>query len=198
MEDRLRCGMCGAPATIHFTKFIGGKMTSMHLCQKCAENFEKHKIPVIKFAEMIAKKLLKNGALKEKTGKNGVPAKKKSCPNCGWNERDFGMSELLGCPKCYEIFVPQLERYLPKIHGTSQHVVPENSLEPAKNSGKIAAAGTIKEENLSEEQLRELIKNSVANDDYATAALARDILKKRAKKPAARRTKKKANEDEQH
>lgn len=53
------------------------------------------------------------------------------CPSCKMTADDFERSNCVGCEKCYETFLPEVEKAVTLIHGKSHHVgkVPENVFE---------------------------------------------------------------------
>lgn len=154
-------------------------MRKIHLCEQCAAKHNAAEMPLIKFAEMITKKLFG-----EKLGKEIIEGTVKSfsekdlklgkkCPNCGLSESELEKNERFGCPQCYEVFEKELKAILPKI----QHAdaVPAKALS----------------ENPSLEDLEKALRDAVAKENYLLAAQTRDriaALKETAKKP--KRTKK--------
>lgn len=45
-----------------------------------------------------------------------------TCPVCGFSEKEFANTLMLGCPHCYEVFVANLETMLPRLHRATAHV----------------------------------------------------------------------------
>lgn len=186
MSEDLKCRICGAPATIHLTQIINGKMKKIHLCEKCAAKHNAAEMPLIKFAEMITKKLFG-----EKLGKEILEGNVKSfsekdlklgkkCPHCGLSESELEKSERFGCPHCYEVFEKELSAILPKI----QHA----NCAPAAAipSGDTSVPAKNLSENPSVEDLEKILRSAVAKEDYLLAAKTRDkiaALKEAAQKP---------------
>ncbi len=197
MSEQHKCNICGAPATIHFTQVIDGKIFSAHLCEKCASMCGAKKFPLMKFAEMLARKVLGKELCKEVfEPENPAKRAKKTCPNCGMTDREFSRAEILGCPKCCETFATELDEILLKIQKTKSHVSATKSSDKKNNEQKTKER---KEGDFSEEQLRELIKSSVAKDDYETAAFARDLLRGKTKKaPNTERTERQRHPAKRH
>ena len=191
MSEDLKCRICGAPATIHLTQIINGKMRKIHLCEQCAAKHNAAEMPLIKFAEMITKKLFG-----EKLGKEIIEGTVKSfsekdlklgkkCPNCGLSESELEKNERFGCPQCYEVFEKELKAILPKI----QHA----DAVPATDTANINSSVPAKtlSENPSLEDLEKALRDAVAKENYLLAAQTRDriaALKETAQKP--KRTKK--------
>lgn len=192
MSEELKCQICGAPATVHLTQIINGKMRKIHLCEKCAAKHNATELPLIKFAEMITKKLFgeKLGkeilegtakAFSEKDLKLG-----KQCPKCGMSESELEKHERFGCPQCYETFAEALNTLLPKIQHAN--AAPEGSAPaPAAPAKKRQAAPQV-----SVESLEQALRDAVAKEDYKLAATLRDQIAALKNKPAKATRKKTA------
>lgn len=192
MSEELKCQICGAPATVHLTQIINGKMRKIHLCEKCAAKHNATELPLIKFAEMITKKLFgeKLGkeilegtakAFSEKDLKLG-----KQCPKCGMSESELEKHERFGCPQCYETFADALNALLPKIQHAN--AAPEGSAPaPAAPAQKRQAAPQV-----SVESLEQALRDAVAKEDYKLAATLRDQIAAQKNKPAKATRKKTA------
>ncbi|MGN0834675.1 MAG: hypothetical protein ACI4QA_02440 [Candidatus Spyradosoma sp.] len=191
MSEAFKCDICGAPATVHLTQIIDGKTRKVHLCEKCAAKQNAPELSVIKFAEMLTKKLfgdkvgseILKGAIEifEKK-QNGVETK---CPNCGLSETDFLKNERFGCARCYDVFSDALGMILPKL----QHAV---SMEGIAAEAVSASAGGAPEETPAAapeaettEALEKRLRAAVEKEDYALAAKLRDALRERRKTAAA-------------
>ncbi len=184
MSEELKCQICGAPATVHLTQIINGKMRKIHLCEKCAAKHNATELPLIKFAEMITKKLFgeKLGkeilegtakAFSEKDLKLG-----KQCPKCGLSESELEKHERFGCPQCYETFAGALNALLPKIQHAN--AAPEGNVPmPATPAKKRKATPQI-----SVETLEQALRDAVAKEDYKLAATLRDQIAALKSKPA--------------
>lgn len=177
MNEDLKCQICGAPATIHLTQIVGGKVTKVHLCEKCAEKHDTTEIPLIKFAEIITKKLfgeklgkeILEGTVKAFTEKDVNLGKK--CPNCGLSESELNKTERFGCPKCYEVFADELNAILPKIqHANAAPASLTSAGTPSKAKDDPAAPKT-------KEELEKILAEAVAREDYLLAAKTRDQIK---------------------
>lgn len=188
MSEDLKCRICGAPATIHLTQIINGKMKKIHLCEKCASKHNANELPLIKFAEMITKKLFGEKLGGEILSGNVTSFSKKDvklgkkCSKCGLSENELEKNERLGCPQCYETFENELNAILPKI----QHAdaVPEASIPSVLKTAsekRVPDAPTV-------EELKKLLDEAVAREDYLHAATLRDQIanfkqQKKAKPP---------------
>lgn len=188
MSEALKCDICGAPATIHLTQIVDGKMRKVHLCEKCAAKHKAEELPIIKFAEMITKKLfgeklgkeILDGAVKS-FDENEFSGGKK-CPDCGTTAADFEKNERFGCPRCYSVFASELESILPKI----QHAVAQDA--SAKSDISVGAKTlSAEQKTLSVEELERALSVAVAKQDYALAAKIRDSIRDLKNPPRPKR-----------
>ena len=220
MSEEYKCDICGAPATVHLTQIVDGKIHKVHLCEKCAAKSKVAELPILKFTEMLAKTLAAGGkkaaqeiASTESAGR--APAK--VCPVCGMTDVVFEQKRLIGCPHCYEVFSEEIDALLPEIQpghnyrgdATAKNAVPTKNAAAGKKPGESVPAAKA-DVPVSPEALRRRLKSAVAAEDYALAARLRDEIRraetpaeksvsdkpKSAKKPAARpsRPRKKSSE----
>lgn len=168
-------------------------MRKVHLCEKCAAKHNAGQMPIIKFAEMITKKLfgeklgkeILSGAVQafaEDEFKGG-----KKCPQCGTSLGELEKHERFGCAQCYFVFADELNAVLPKIQ---QVKAPGAADESEKNSGDAPKKATRNagDEELSEAELEKILQSAVAQENYALAAQTRDRIQK-LKRRAARKKK---------
>lgn len=181
MSQNFKCDICGAPATVHLTQIINGKVQKIHLCEHCAGK----KIgeddmfpPLMKVMETIAKKYASaKGKLSERKDGQEVDdtasPDEKRCPKCGMTASLFEKDNRLGCPNCYDVFSEKIDALLPEIQGGKNYV--------GNAKGKISA-GTQSDEKKSVEELRARLKKAVAEEDFLLAANLRDQLRALEKK----------------
>lgn len=183
MSEAFKCDICGAPATVHLTQIIDGKTRKVHLCEKCAAKHNAPELSVIKFAEMLTKKLfgdkvgaeLLKGAIEifEKK-RNGDETK---CPNCGMSETDFLKNERFGCARCYDVFSDALSVILPKLQRAD--ALPGNAAPAAPDAGAPAGTPQDAPETETTDALEKRLRAAVEKEDYALAAKLRDALRER-------------------
>lgn len=194
MSEEYKCDICGAPATVHLTQIVDGKIHKVHLCEKCAAKSKVAELPILKFTEMLAKTLAAGGkkaaqeiASTESAGR--APAK--VCPLCGMTDVVFEKKRLIGCPHCYEVFSEEIDALLPEIQpghdyrgDAAKSAVPAGKPVGGKTSGEGAPSGSEAGVPVSIDALRSRLQSAVAAEDYALAARLRDEIR-RAEKPAA-------------
>lgn len=195
MPENFQCMICGAPATVHLTRIIDGKIYKMHLCEKCAASGKFSELPLLKFTEMLKKALAAGG----KNPDEAVPVSKvdaaqkakKTCAVCGMTDIEFEQRKLFGCAHCYETFAEEFNALLPRIQRGKEYCgnARKTSDESAEKSAGTAApesaeksAGTTAPdaaESVSHriDELRRNLKLAVARENYALAARLRDELR---------------------
>ena len=155
------CQSCHArKATVHLTEIVGNKeKKELHLCEQCAQQQGTTGMEIM---GLISSAFGPSG----KTA--GTPASDLRCGACGLAYTEFRSRGRLGCPQCYEVFRPQLESLLEKIHGNDKHV--------GKIPGGASAADRSREKRLV--ALRRQLHAAVKGEDYELAAKLRDELKR--------------------
>ena len=160
------CDICKKnPATIHFTQIINGKVTEVHICEKCA--IEKGLLNKDKMDFSIGDIL--SGFLSGKTEperKEGIKADIK-CSFCGMTYSDFQKTGKLGCSECYHAFEKQLLSLFRKVHGTTQHT--------GKIPKRISQYMTDKRQ---VNELRQQLEAAIKEERFEDAAALRDEIKK--------------------
>lgn len=172
MSEQYKCDICGAPATVHLTQIVDGKIHKVHLCEKCAAKSKVAELPILKFTEMLAKTLIGGKkdtdelASTESVGREAG----KVCPVCGMTDLVFGKKHLFGCAHCYEVFSEEMTELLPKIQRGRQYRGDAGTRTASKKSS--VKKGTSAEL----ERLRLRLKDAVKNEDYVLAAKLRDEM----------------------
>lgn len=115
----MQCEACGkAPATITYTEHREDKISTLRLCQKCAQerglniSLTSKKFPL---AEPLA--ALAEGIMPEEKDKLSALC----CRSCELPFSTFAATGRLGCPDCYVSFAAQLKPLLRKAHGSTSH-----------------------------------------------------------------------------
>ncbi len=181
-----KCDICGAPATVHLTQIVDGKMHKVHLCEKCAAKSKVAELPILKFTEILAKTLAAGG--KKATQELSDPEDigrfpNKVCPACGMTDIVLKKKHLIGCSRCYEIFSEEIDALLPEIQPGRDY---RGDAAGEKNSPAPAAEPECKIGSL--EELRRLLKTAVSKEDYARATTLRDKIRRAEKRATAGET----------
>jgi len=162
------CDNCGErEAAIHLTQIVNNSVTTMHLCEQCAEQkggetgASVAKFPLGDFLASLGK----TGTEQAEAG-SGV-----ACPSCGATLKDFRDTGRLGCAVCYTTFDAHLRDLLRRLHGSSQHAGERYAALVAVD----AVADTGGQQALGE--LREQLRRAIAEENFELAAELRDKLK---------------------
>jgi protein arginine kinase activator len=156
------CDICKQNvAKVHLTQIIEGKTKKVDLCEACskAKGIDDPK----GFA--LADLLLGLGAAQQ-MDQAAAPTGLR-CPTCGFTHADFKKSGRLGCPDCYNSFAEGLEGVLKTMHKGTRHL--------GKTPGRMRHSRDLEERI---EVLQKRLEKAVAQEDFETAAMVRDELKR--------------------
>jgi protein arginine kinase activator len=116
--------------------------------------------PVVKKSVTEIFKLLQMSAQKAKR----EPAV--ACPECGMTLAEFRQRGRMGCPRDYDLFAPQLQELLERVHGSTRHV----GRRPGVDEVAQARMQRVSE-------LRNALEAAIREEAYESAARIRDELK---------------------
>ncbi len=173
-------------ATIHIQEVMDGKKKAIHLCAVCAaEKSQDQGIGDFNIAQLlynITEKLDLPGlteVLGQAQNKQASAAQspiqdpaaettgQPQCPECGWNSEKLRQTGRLGCPNCYSVFKPILDKAIPNMHRGKTHI------------GKSPAGNA---QNTAPRQMSELIalqkelEIAIQDERYEDAAKLRDRI----------------------
>lgn len=131
-----------------------------HLCEVCAKAMNLPHNPVVKKSVAEIFKLLQASAQRVRRD----PAV--TCPECGMTLAEFRQRGRMGCPKDYELFAPQLQELLERVHGATRHV----GRRPGVDESTLARMQRVTE-------LRHALETAIREEAYESAARIRDELK---------------------
>lgn len=171
------CQECNQrPATLHFTNFINGEKTEMHLCEKCAQ--EKGELFMLNSASGFSLSNFLGGLLnidpafqqpqKEAFHQQSIL----QCERCSMTFPQFIKAGRFGCSHCYETFNDQLNSVLRRLHGGNW-----------SHSGKIPKriGGNLHvRKNL--ETLKNQLQQLISHEEFEKAAEVRDQIRSLEKK----------------
>jgi protein arginine kinase activator len=161
------CQNCGEhPAVIHLTQIVNNSVTTLHLCDSCAEEkgvqtaSTATKFPLSDFLASMGK-----GA----SAHLQVTDEKTGCTACGATLGDFRDTGRLGCPQCYDSFHNHLKDLLRKLHGSSKHVGERYEVDVVPV--ETESTGGV------EEDLRAQLEEAIQAEQFELAAQLRDRIK---------------------
>ncbi len=158
----MKCDHCEKPAIVHEIVIQQGNSSEVHLCAEHAIAAG-YPLPIEQpiadiFPKLGAVVKVEGAVTKERTPK---------CAACGLTFASFRKTATLGCPACYEAFMPLLEQVIGRAQrGATHHV------------GRSPPGGVDSErlQNLRAKLMHDL-EVAVAGEDYERAAKLRDELK---------------------
>ncbi len=156
----MKCDSCGTnEAYIHYTKIINGKYKEEHLCEECAlKNYD--------FDKTFSMNKLFTGLIDGYKDINETKDEVK-CDFCGLTYSKFSKDGKFGCSQCYDTFKDKLDPLIKGLHGHNIH----RGKIPLNSSDSIY----LKRE---EDNLQIELENAVKMEEFESAALIRDKLKK--------------------
>lgn len=159
------CDLCSKnQATVHLTEIIDDQMSELHLCEECARKKSLQMEQQFGLADLLA------GLAEFAKPGEEVEAAGMKCLNCGLTYAEFKKIGRLGCSQCYLAFNKYLMPLLRKIHGSSRHtgkMLSGVSAKPRKR-GKVGIA-----------ELRTMLQQAIANEEFEEAARLRDKIRER-------------------
>lgn len=171
------CQECGKrPATLHFTKIVGGEKNEFHICESCARE-KGEGIPGT--ANGFSIHSLLSGLLDFEPangGANGGFAVKQPvrCDKCGLTYAQFSKMGRFGCSRCYSQFGDKVDPILKRVHGSTTHV------------GKVPKrAGTTIQLKREIETLRRELQERIEREEFENAAQLRDRIRELERNVAA-------------
>ena len=151
------CEKCGKNnATVMYTQIINGQKSTLNICSACASG------------ESIFDNfgsLLNFGV--RPSSQNTV------CPVCNMTLSEFSRKGRAGCGECYNTFRSHASAMLKKIHGSAKHVTGEEQAEEKKHEANPKNPL---------EELKEQLKNAIAEENFEQAAILRDKIREEEKK----------------
>ncbi len=162
------CEECGQnEACYTVSVMMNGNVTQRHLCADCMAKMNmnlaagniKHLLGAIMAAI--------TGGGEEQAAPAIPPEQDVACERCGTLLSQFTQTGRLGCPDCYRVFREQLTPMLQQIHGRVQHAGRKPlDTEAAQRRRSLY------------ERLSRQLEQAVAAEDYESAAVLRDQLRR--------------------
>ena len=158
MGKSLKCDLCDKPATVHLTQIVNNQIHKLDLCESCAAAKGVTDPNGFSLADLLVKGGESGGGPVEDVGI--------VCEHCGFTQKDFKRLGRLGCPSCYEVFMPLLEPVLANMHKGVSHL----GKVPAKAIARRSVADRVAE-------LEAKLQAAVDEEKYEDAARYRDEIK---------------------
>jgi len=162
----MQCEECGnRPATLHFTKFVNGEKTELHICEPCARE-KGESLPGANGGFSIHNLL--SGLLDFESPKTNPAAKAPAvkCETCGMTYSQFSKIGRFGCNDCYKHFAEKLDPLLKRVHGNTVHV----GKVPKRAGGHLRTKREI-------DRLKKEMLGRIEREDFESAAQLRDRIR---------------------
>lgn len=166
------CQECNQrPATLHFTNFLNGEKTELHLCERCAqekgEMFMMNNGPGFSINSLLAGLLNMQPGFAEEKKEPFQADKVLQCPQCSMTFSQFVKVGRFGCATCYDAFRNQLTPIIRRLHsGNFTH----SGKIPKRIGGDIHLRKTI-------DDLKQTLKNLISEEEFEKAAETRDQIR---------------------
>ncbi|MEO3947948.1 UvrB/UvrC motif-containing protein [Gorillibacterium sp. CAU 1737] len=167
------CQECGKrPATLHFTKIIGGEKTESHLCETCARE-KGEQIPGtpggFSIHNLLSGLLNYDSAVMQ--GAVAAPPLNNRCEECGLTYAQFSKLGRFGCSSCYQAFGDRLDPLFKRVHGSTTH------------SGKVPLrSGGILQQRRELQTLKQQLADLIQQEEFEKAAATRDQIRELEKR----------------
>jgi protein arginine kinase activator len=159
----MKCDHCDKPAVVHEVVIKGGVTSEVHLCAEHAAQ-KGYQVPTVPVTQLLAQ-FAGQVPVVQPAPQRRDPAGAR-CPGCGLSFAEFRQSGVLGCPGCYEAFMPQLGTVIERAQAGAVHHV---GRAPRRLEG-LADRAAMRSKLLQE------LDAAVAAEQYERAASLRDRL----------------------
>jgi len=158
------CQQCNQkPANVQITQTINNQKSVIYLCEGCASTRQDSLVDYPFNMGNLLTSIMENiYAISQKPVKESSPY----CNNCGMTFEEFTNNGKFGCANCYNAFGSRLVPIFRRLHGSNTH----NGKVPAKkNIVKMAEKELL--------SLKEMLEESIKNEEFEKAAVIRDKIK---------------------
>jgi len=159
----MKCDHCDKPAVVHEVVIKGGITTEVHLCMEHAAA-KGYQVPNAPVTQLLAQFVGQLPAVQISARRE--PAAQARCPSCGLAFAEFRQSGVLGCPGCYEAFMPQLGAVIERAQAGAVHHVGRTPKHLEGMADRVAMR----------QRLLHELDAAVAAEQYERAASLRDQL----------------------
>lgn len=150
------CSQCGAAPTVFVTAVSAGQVTTKAYCKEHAHEaglLDPHAfdlLPIEAPAPVTAELLAPRG---------------RTCPSCGFSQREFEKRGRVGCATCYTTFGVEVRSMLPSIHAGTLHLgkLPQKALEAQAVGSRL-------------KHYQSELQRAIAAEEFEAAARFRDKI----------------------
>ncbi len=159
----MKCDLCNNPSVVHEVVIKSGVTTEVHLCSEHAAA-KGYQVPTAPVKQLLAQFVGQTPTIHVTTRRDAIGQTR--CPGCGLTFSEFRQTGVLGCPGCYEAFMPQIGAVIERAQAGAVHHVGRS---PLRTEG-VADRAALRQRLLHE------INAAVAAEQYERAASLRDQL----------------------
>jgi protein arginine kinase activator len=161
----MKCDHCDKPAVVHEVVIKGGVTSEVHLCAEHAAQ-KGYQVPTVPVTQLLAQFAGQVPAIAASQSRR--PATPARCGGCGLGFAEFRQTGVLGCPGCYEAFMPQIATVIERAQSGAVHHVGRAPRRLEGLADRAAARSRLVQE----------LEAAVTAEQYERAASLRDQLKK--------------------
>lgn len=167
-ENFALCDECGQNEAVYTVSvMMGGEITQRRLCPDCMAKMNMN-LSAGNVKKMLSAILSALTGQEEQAEEPDVSGEDDVvCERCGTTLSRFTKSGKLGCPMCYTAFREKLTPMLQQIHGRVQHAGRKPTQDEAAQQRRTQY-----------ERLTRHLEAAVAVEDYETAAIIRDQIRR--------------------
>ncbi|MFD2630586.1 UvrB/UvrC motif-containing protein [Oceanobacillus kapialis] len=167
----MECQECHErPATLHFTKYVNGQKSEVHVCEVCAKEKGYMHYPEEGYSLHNLLSGLMNfdtSTLKGHPQSTFQQVKELQCPKCEMTFSEFKQVGKFGCAVCYDTFSERLDPIFRRVHaGNTRH----HGKIPKRQGGDLHKKKLI-------EDYKDKLKELIENEAFEEAAEIRDKIK---------------------
>lgn len=155
----MKCSNCGSNnANVTYEQNINGEVTTLKLCEKCAQklgifnSFDNIFSPMVLDLDYILPEEIK-------------------CKECGYTLSKYKSTGLFGCDECYNTFKKEIDSILLKLQG-------KNRMKKGKEKIKNLNDTVVDKKENKIDILKAKLKEHIEKEEFEEAAKVRDEIKK--------------------
>ncbi|MGA1265836.1 MAG: UvrB/UvrC motif-containing protein [Phycisphaerales bacterium] len=159
----MKCDHCDKPAVVHEVVIRNNTTREVHLCAEHAAE-RGYQVPAAPVTQLLAQFAGQIPSLQAAARRD--PATPTRCAGCGLTFAEFRQSGVLGCPGCYDAFMPQIGTVIERAQGGAVHHVGRAPRHLEGMADRVAMRARLLQE----------LDAAVAAEQYERAARLRDQL----------------------
>lgn len=173
------CQNCGDhDANVRYTQIINGVKKEMFLCEKCSQELGIGNMDFsmpINLSSFLGEFLEQEASLLP----SFATPRQLKCDTCNMSYDEFIQTGRFGCEDCFDVFSDRIDSILRNIQGGNRHLGRIGKVSNTSKDKEIEKRQDVNsKENSKIEQLKQNMKEAIAEERYEDAAKIRDEIKK--------------------